>query len=180
MVFSLFLNCAGLGGTVSATFTVAITTVITTAIATTTAATLQPTIMPRDPHRQTPSLAAAFKRRRGSRGRANLTLPRTRRATPPVDVHRWSAMTAEIVRRGPGDPTYEHVVDLYCRTDIGVDDASRMIMTYWKADACNICKHIYPRYSVCRHHARIIDLDNNNRGGFLVSPSPTTQLAGEY
>ena len=36
MVFSRFLNCAGFGGTVSATFTVAITTVITTAIATTT------------------------------------------------------------------------------------------------------------------------------------------------
>ena len=90
--------------------------------------TSNPPIMPREPHRQTPTLAASFKRRRGSRGRANLTLPRTRRATPPVEVHRWSAMTEAIVRRGPGDPTYEHVIDLYCRTDLGVRDAQRKIM----------------------------------------------------
>ena len=49
MVFSRFLNCAGFGGTVSATFTVAITTVITTAIATTTTPSCHATHTARTP-----------------------------------------------------------------------------------------------------------------------------------
>ena len=85
-------------------------------------------------------------------------------------------MTEAIVRQGPGATTYEHVVDMYCITDLGINDINRKIMTFWKANSCHICKDIYPRYSVCRHVGRIIDLDNNNRGGFMVSPPPTTQL----
>ena len=114
MVFLVRLNCAGFGGTVGTKLTVASTTASSTTASST---TLQPIIMPRDVHRQS-QLGATFKRRRGSRGRANLSLPRTRRATPPVDVHRWSMMTEAIVRQGPGATTYEHVVDMYCITDL--------------------------------------------------------------
>ena len=67
--------------------------------------------MPRE-LRQSPALPAAFgKKRRGSRGRSHLSLPRTRRATPRVQVHPWSMMTAEIARQGPGSTLYEHVID---------------------------------------------------------------------
>ena len=58
-----------------------------------------------------------------------------------------------------------------------VDD-HRRIMTFWKAHTCSICKDIYPRYSICRHIGRIVDLDINNRGGFLVSlPCLSSPLA---
>ena len=53
------------------------------------------------------------KKRRGSRGRSHLSLPRTRKATPRVQVHPWSMMTAEIARQGPGSTLYEHVIDHY-------------------------------------------------------------------
>ena len=72
--------------------------------------------MPRD-HHQNPALAASFKRHRGSRGRSNLSQPRTRRATPPVRVHPWSKMTATIARAGPGSIAYQHVIDRYCIED---------------------------------------------------------------
>ena len=125
--------------------------------------------MPRD-HQQAshaPALAAAFKRR--SRGKSHLSMPRTRRATPPVRVHPWSKMTAEICRQGPGSAAYEHVLDRYCVEELEIADNRRRIMTYWLARTCTICKDVYPRHTVCRHIGRIIDLDLNNRGGFLVS-----------
>ena len=125
--------------------------------------------MPRELH-QSLALSAAFgKKRRGSRGRSNLSRPRTRRATPPVRVHPWSTMTAEITRQGPGSILYEHAIDRYCIEECEIADNRRRIMTYWKSHTCSICKDIYPRYSICRHIGRIVDLDLNNRGGFLVS-----------
>jgi hypothetical protein len=85
-------------------------------------------------------------------------------------------MTAEITRQGPGSILYEHAIDRYCIEECEIVDNRRRIMTYWKSHTCSICKDIYPRYSICRHIGRIVDLDLNNRGGFLVS-LPTKVLS---
>ena len=136
--------------------------------------------MPRE-LRQSPALPAAFgKKRRGSRGRSHLSLPRTRRATPRVQVHPWSMMTAEIARQGPGSTLYEHVINRYCIEECEIVDNRRRIMTYWKSNTCSLCKDVYPRYSVCRHIGRIVDLDLNNRGGFLVSLPCASPLLSAY
>ena len=58
------------------------------------------TTMPRELH-QTPALPAAFKKRRCSRGRSNLSMPRTRTCTPRVRVPAWCKLTADIIRAGP-------------------------------------------------------------------------------
>ena len=71
------------------------------------------TTMPRELH-QTPALPTAFKKRRCSRGRSNLSMPRTRWSTPRVRVPAWCKLTADIIRAGPESLLYQHALDRYC------------------------------------------------------------------
>ena len=115
---------------------------------------------------QSPNLARSFTQLSSP----SLTI-RKRRNRADLSPPPWCRLTPAIVRQGLGSTAYEHCIDLYCIEELEVSDTNRRIMTFWKSSSCNLCKDIFPRYTVCRHIARITDIDAANRGGFLVSCS---------
>ena len=115
---------------------------------------------------QSPALARSFTQ---TGGPSPTIHRRRRRSDPPVPP--WCRLTPPIVRQGRGSTAYEHCIDMYCIEELEVTDQNRRIMTFWKSSSCNLCKDIFPRYTVCRHIARITDIDAANRGGFIVSAS---------
>ena len=93
---------------------------------------------------------------------------RKRRTSDP-DVPAWCKLTVATWKKGKSHILYQHAIDRYCVEALEVSDHSRRVMTYWDSSTCDLCKDIFPRYTVCRHIARVTDIDAANEGGFLVS-----------
>ena len=105
---------------------------------------------------QSPALARAFVITTSP----SLAIRKRRRSDPPVPP--WCKLTPAAVRQGRGGILYEHAIDMYCLEKLEVTDHNRRVMTYWESSTCHLCKDIFPRHTVCRHIARVTDIDAAN------------------
>ena len=74
-----------------------------------------------------------------------------KRRTYDPGVHAWCKLTVATWKKGKSHILYQHAIDRYRVEALEVSDHSRRVMTYWDSSTCDLCKDIFPRYTVCRH-----------------------------